>query len=852
MTNETEIDRILEDLRPSKRYIIRVRAINEFGQPSNWSDALEYITPGDNSIPAGPTDLLLDFESPDMIARWTKPDFNTDGSIISDLSHYRVTLQSPGGQTAVFETAATRFTLSYDLNVATFGTPQPILLISVRAVDNTDQLSAALTGTATNPVPPTPASAPQLVPAFTLINISMDKNNIFDFDHFLLEHSTNGTNFIPLSLPIGDTNYSHEVAPGSTHFYRYKIVDKFNQVSPNFSPVSQATTYNRDVLADEDPPSIPTNFRITELGFTESTSAYVEFAWNASADDSAIAYYEIRYKPQDRTVFSSLVVGGTEDTTARVENLAPDTLHHAKIRSVDTYGNASAYTSLLPFQTDTDDAPPAVPLNLRTKSGIETIGVSWDPNTESDFSKYELYGVANNAAFTPGVANLLYSGNGTAFVLQEADPADTWHFRVRALDRYENASAYTVAVSGTSTPAYSPDTVPPATPTNVLVATSLTTTEQISRAQITVNWDANTEEDLGGYELGIKQTAETIWTTFSIPKGNNSYVVKDLLAGTQYDIRLAAFDVQLNKSAYHTADITTLVDTVAPPAVQNLVVTPFIKSTRLAWDAVIAGDLSHYNVHVGESAVFTPTAANKYTQTSSTSVTVNKYWDGAAWVDMVTGGTYHFKVTAEDRSGNVSVTSDSSGSPDDIGGPGQPDAPTNLVIAEVSDLLSVSFTGVVGDVTGYEVWALYDNTDDYVLIAELTPSDLDTNIGEVLDQNVVEQGTVYYKVYALNQAIRSVPLTGSHTVTRAVSEVGLDFNVEPMATSFILTWDIPEDRLLEYISIAYEARPTDDGLFDLVNAVQVYQGVSDSYIHEIESAELDYYHQFWLTVQTRV
>ena len=1056
----TKLTRIVEDLRPTKKYIFRARAINAFGQVSDWSEALVYETPGDLSTPNPPSELSTNFDSPDLIVRWRAPGQNTDGSIISDLDHYLITFADPSGRSITYETGQHIFIFTFEMNKQFFGNPQPKLNISIQAVDTSYRRSEAATTSAENLRPDDPAEAPFLVSAFTLINVSMDKGLMSDFKRIALYHSTDGFDFQPLQVPTGDLNYTHAVNQASTHYYKYKLVDVFEQQSINFSPTASTTTLSiNEAIVDVDPPSVPTNLQVTDQGFDLETNSWTEFSWTASTDaDSSVSFYELQYRKTSDSAFQKILVAGTE-TDTRIENLKPATPYEARIRAVDIYGNASAYTNLVGFTTEVDTAPPAVPTGMVTTSGIGSIGVSWSPNIELDFDHYKLYGEPNNSGFTPSAANLLYLGNGTGHVLTGLDFNDVWYFRLVAVDDYDNESPPTAEFSESSVVTFVEDTTPPATPANVSITSNVSTNEQITRARIELSWDPNTEEDLAGYEIGYRENGYLPWTTVSVPAGTTSNVLSNLLPSTTYNIRIAAFDTNLNKSPFHqenettpgdtdppptplnsnqitvlrtilffwdgvsaldlagyhvefatdntftnvvyewtgnstsvefqgdpdttyymrvrsfdrtgnysdfstalstttagaeelditppatptdltlttgqefsgqteniyvnitwtenteedvagysirfyktggttyqyvtvpvgndsakitgvqpntgysaqiaaydksgnyspfsaAASIVSAVDNTPPPDVTGLTVTPFMKSTNIRWDPVVADDLSHYNVHVGTTSGFVSSENNKFTETLSTSVTVNKYFDGTNWVDMVPGETYYFQVGAVDRSGNVSgIYGSGSGEPDPVDGAIVPSSPTNITFTEVDDVLNVSFNTVVDEpIDTYEVWASYETDGDYGIISDIDNDDILTaspsTVVTVSDQNITSQGTTYYKIYAVHQGVRSIPLTGDYTVIRTVSETGLNFEVQPMATSFILTYEIPDDRMLAYMKITHEARPTATG-FNEANSVEVYRGLADTFIYEIESAELEHYHQFWLSAVTR-
>ena len=99
------------------------------------------------------------------------------------------------------------------------------------------------------------------------------------------------------------------------------------------------------------------------------------------------------------------------------------------------------------------------------------------------------------------------------------------------------------------------------------------------------------------------------------------------------------------------ADMNTSVSTPdesAPSAPSSLTATGAIGRVSLTWTGSTDDvGVDHYNLHRSTTAGFTPSAANRIAQPTTTSHTDSG----------LTAGTYHYKVTAEDRAGNVSPVS---------------------------------------------------------------------------------------------------------------------------------------------------------------------------------------------------
>ena len=128
-----------------------------------------------------------------------------------------------------------------------------------------------------------------------------------------------------------------------------------------------------------------------------------------------------------------------------------------------------------------------------------------------------------------------------------------------------------------------------------------------------------------------------------------SYVDSGLAAGTYY-YRVTAEDAAGNVSAPTAALAVTVPppDTTPPSAPSGLSASTAVGSATVSWTAATDNvGVARYNVHRSATAGFTPAAANRVGQPTGTSHTDS----GLA------AGTYYYRVTAEDATGNVSAPS---------------------------------------------------------------------------------------------------------------------------------------------------------------------------------------------------
>jgi hypothetical protein len=191
-------------------------------------------------VPRPPANLVLDFDSPALVASWEAVSTNSDGTAF--VGAYEISF-SAAGVSRTYTTTSPGFTYPLERNRVDFGTPQAELAVTVRAVGVVGGRSGALTGVATNEVPPTPTSPPLLVAGSTLVTVTATAPALEDLAGFDVYHSTSPAGpFELLVSTAGVDFFSHAVLPGSTHHYLYKIRDVFGQVSPGFSPTATTTT----------------------------------------------------------------------------------------------------------------------------------------------------------------------------------------------------------------------------------------------------------------------------------------------------------------------------------------------------------------------------------------------------------------------------------------------------------------------------------------------------------------------------------------------------------------------------------------------------------------------------------
>jgi phage minor structural protein len=103
----------------------------------------------------------------------------------------------------------------------------------------------------------------------------------------------------------------------------------------------------------------------------------------------------------------------------------------------------------------TPDVIPSVPTNFTATGAFKKVILKWDVDTSKTISHYELYG-SQTQGFTPDSTNLLWKGKESTFI-HEANVNQTWYYRLRVVNVYGKAGAFTTEVSATTAKIVSDD-----------------------------------------------------------------------------------------------------------------------------------------------------------------------------------------------------------------------------------------------------------------------------------------------------------------------------------------------------------------------------------------------------------
>ena len=240
-------------------------------------------------------------------------------------------------------------------------------------------------------------------------------------------------------------------------------------------------------------------------------------------------------------------------------------------------------------------------------------------------------------------------------------PSTAYKFSVASFDQFNNVSAYTSEVTGTTIA----QTVSPVTS---LVVKNI-------EYGINAKWvaPANPVTAIKGYKVELYSGASLQLTDYTF---STVYDFANLTVGSAYTVKVYTQDVyDVLATAVTSSSITvkaTATDGNAPSASPNApTITPLFGAFEVKWAAISNNDPVTYEVHISTTNGFTPSAGTKVMETSGTLAIVRTLPGSTS--PLTYGTLYYVKIWAKDTDGYASAGTQSSGTPQtistaDIGG----------------------------------------------------------------------------------------------------------------------------------------------------------------------------------------
>lgn len=272
----------------------------------------------------------------------------------------------------------------------------------------------------------------------------------------------------------------------------------------------------------------------------------------------------------------------------------PSRAFRVEVAVRDVYSRTSAYVS----KAVSNPAPAVV--GPQALPGFGQFVVRWDASQEPDLAGYLVW-VSTVSGFNPLTTQPYTDGRINA-VIYSAAANTTYYVRVAAYDDFGKTG---LNISGQieATGVGSVDFEAPAVPTG-LAATSTLTAD--GRAKVRFTWTANTETDLAGYDLQIKEGTGN-FITFGTSDASYEVTVPP---GTALTAQVRAYDRSVNRSAYSAPISHTAAKDTIPPAIPTgLAATGTFNGIWLQWTENTEADFMEYEIYEGTAATPVPVAA---------------------------------------------------------------------------------------------------------------------------------------------------------------------------------------------------------------------------------------------------
>ncbi|SCW95676.1 TipJ family phage tail tip protein [Ancylobacter rudongensis] len=259
------------------------------------------------------------------------------------------------------------------------------------------------------------------------------------------------------------------------------------------------------------------------------------------------------------------------------------------VQAFDVFGRSSAVVS----RVFSNPVPMAIVPSYNVVGS--TIFLSYSKVPDPDFEGILLW-----RSTTPGTINVLtdapyYDGANNPLTIS-GEPETGYYFRIAAYDGFGPVDLNYSTEFTITTLSEGADLDPPAVPTGLAATSALLSN---GRARVGVTWNANTEDDLAGYDLEVRQSGGAY---VAFPTTTNRYEF-DGLPGIVYQMRLRARDKAGNASNFTAVlNHTAFKDEVAPAAVTAVSVQPGLTSLWLTWTNPADADFAHVEVWEGASA----------------------------------------------------------------------------------------------------------------------------------------------------------------------------------------------------------------------------------------------------------
>ena len=588
---------------------------------------------------------------------------------------------------------------------------------------------------------------------------------------------------------VQTTYVDSPLVSGQTYVYRVQAVGTNNEESER-SLYASAT-----VSADQSPPGAPSDLIVS---LDDDNFQRVLISWTAPTRDSngneltGLTSFEIYRSRENNTSFALIAAVSSDQMSYEDTSVELLTRYFYAIRALDHAGNAGPRSQ--PVSVTTRGF--AIPRNLQATGGELKITLNWAANTEPELTGYEILRFTDPTDETP---DRIFSSVLTTYVDTPVTAGQTFVYRVRAVGPSNIKSELSVFVSAQ---AIEPPPVL-AAPRNVRATGG--------ELKITLNWTANTEPELTGYEIlrFTDPTHETPDRIFSSVL--TTYVDTPVTAGQTFVYRVRAVGAANERSelsVFVSAQATEPPPVLAAP--RNVQARGGIGHITITWSANTESELTGYRVR-------------RYTDPAQTVAEATFSTVHTTYVDspLVADQTYVYRVQAvgvNNTESEPSLFASATVQIDDI----PPATPGNFVAILESSGAAIELSWDAptrdangGDLTGLASFVIYrtDPLNNNVLTV-LTIVDAESRAYR--DTDLLNRTTYRYQISAIdhqgNESERSPIRTVTTTDIVPVPPTDLVARYNPAVPEINLTWTPPDKYdhfIVQRAEIAGAASGTD-------------------------------------------
>ena len=563
--NASTLNGLATGLELGHEYEFSIRAVDSTDLTSNASNTLT-VTTISSEAPSQVTGLKVTYQSLGYLELKWDPSTDVNNDIvryeISYIDSFRI-----GGRYTVSSTTTSR---GISMNLLYFGSSYVDSYdFEVTAIDSLGQRSTFSTTLVVKLTVKVPLVAPV---GFSVarqgngtVVLSWDGNSSMNpgLKQYVITYTRSGYSTVYTKV-VSSSSSSVAITGlvnGATYSFRARSQDTLNV----YSAYSATVTAKPQIDVG---PSAVTGLKLTYIG-----EDYFEIYWNKSVDPNLDVKNYLLYVQDQRSLSNPWIIYTIDGTSNDnlIYGFETNVTYAMKVKTVDSLGNASAFSSVI-TATPVPDAAPSDVSGLKViNQGPASITLQWNASTDVNlnFDHYEISYQSVGSDISMIVNSLTNSITISGLTNEQG-----YEFKVRAVDTSLRNTEYTDVV--TATPHLN---TAPSIPSTLKV-------ERQGNTAVDLSWAASTDTNLNLKYYVITYTRSgysTVYTVNVLPT-STSVTISKLVNGATYTFKLRALDTTNLYSAY--ANIVTAkpqVD-VAPSAISGFKITHLGNGTlALAW-----------------------------------------------------------------------------------------------------------------------------------------------------------------------------------------------------------------------------------------------------------------------------